>query len=49
MVPRILHPIWLGDHPFPDEFARYRETWLRLHRDPEHRFCTEENLPSTAP
>ncbi len=45
MVPRILHQIWLGDQPLPDEFARYRETWLRHHPGWEHRFWTEENLP----
>ena len=45
MVPRILHQIWLGDQPFPDDFAGYRETWLRHHPDWEHRFWTEDNLP----
>jgi inositol phosphorylceramide mannosyltransferase catalytic subunit len=45
VVPRILHQIWLGDQPLPDEFARYRETWLRHHPGWEHRFWTEENLP----
>lgn len=46
MVPRILHQIWLGDQPLPDDFARYRETWLEHHPHWEHRFWTEENLPS---
>ena len=45
MVPRILHQIWLGDSPFPDEYARYRESWLRHHPSWQHRFWTEENLP----
>lgn len=46
MVPRILHQIWLGDQPFPDDFARYRESWLRHHPDWQHRFWTEDNLPA---
>jgi inositol phosphorylceramide mannosyltransferase catalytic subunit len=46
VVPRILHQIWLGGQPLPDEFAGYRETWLLHHPDWEHRFWTEENLPS---
>jgi inositol phosphorylceramide mannosyltransferase catalytic subunit len=45
MVPRILHQVWLGDRPLPDEFAGYRETWLGHHPDWEHRFWTEDNLP----
>lgn len=45
MVPRILHQIWLGDRPFPDEFVGYRESWVRHHPGWEQRFWTEENLP----
>ncbi len=45
MVPRILHQVWLGDRPLPDEFAAYRESWIRHHPDWEHRLWTEENLP----
>ncbi|HZQ64019.1 MAG TPA: glycosyltransferase [Gaiellaceae bacterium] len=45
MVPRILHQVWLGDRPLPDEFAAYRESWTRHHPDWEHRLWTEENLP----
>jgi inositol phosphorylceramide mannosyltransferase catalytic subunit len=46
LVPRILHQIWLGDSPLPDAFAGYRETWRRHHPDWDHRFWTEDNLPS---
>lgn len=46
MVPRILHQIWLGDRPLPEEFRRYRESWLRHHPRWEHRLWTEENLPA---
>jgi mannosyltransferase OCH1-like enzyme len=46
VVPRILHQIWLGDRPLPDEFAGYRETWQQHHPGWKHRFWAEENLPS---
>ena len=45
MVPRVLHQIWLGDRPLPDEFAAFVETWRLHHPSWEHRFWTEENLP----
>lgn len=45
MVPRILHQIWLGPDPLPDEFAGYRQTWVERHPDWEHRLWTEDTLP----
>jgi len=44
-VPRIIHQIWLGPDPLPDELAEYVETWKRHHPDWEHRMWTEDNLP----
>jgi len=44
-IPRILHRIWVGPDPLPDEFARYGEAWRRMHPDWEHRLWTEEDLP----
>jgi inositol phosphorylceramide mannosyltransferase catalytic subunit len=46
VIPHILHQIWVGPDPFPEEFARYQETWLRHHPEWELRFWTEENLPA---
>jgi inositol phosphorylceramide mannosyltransferase catalytic subunit len=46
MVPRIFHQIWLGRHPLPDDNAAYVETWKRHHPTWEHRFWTEDNLPT---
>lgn len=46
MVPRILHQIWLGPDPLPEDFARYRETWVAHHPAWEHRFWTEDDLPA---
>jgi hypothetical protein len=45
VVPKIIHQIWVGPDPLPDEFATYVESWKRTHPGWEHRFWTEENLP----
>ena len=45
MIPRILHQIWVGGDPLPDDFARYRQTWLEHHPEWEHHLWTEDNLP----
>jgi len=47
MIPKIIHQVWLGQRPLPDEFVRYRETWTEHHPDWEFRLWTEENLPAT--
>jgi mannosyltransferase OCH1-like enzyme len=44
-IPRIFHQIWVGPDPFPDEFARYQQTWLDLNPGWELKFWTDENLP----
>jgi mannosyltransferase OCH1-like enzyme len=45
MIPRMLHQVWVGRLPLPEEFARYGESWRRHHPDWEMRFWTDENLP----
>jgi mannosyltransferase OCH1-like enzyme len=45
VIPRILHQVWLGADPLPDEHARWVETWRANHPDWEHHLWTEENLP----
>lgn len=47
-IPRIFHQIWLGPDPLPDDYARYRESWIRHHPGWELRSWTEENLPGGA-
>lgn len=46
MIPHLLHFIWLGTNPLPDEFARYMAGWLRHHSGWQVRFWTDENLPT---
>jgi mannosyltransferase OCH1-like enzyme len=46
LIPRILHQIWLGAEPFPDEFVPYRQSWTEHHPSWELMLWTEENLPT---
>ncbi len=41
----ILHQIWLGPNPLPEEFAAYGETWRRHHPAWDYRLWTEDTLP----
>jgi inositol phosphorylceramide mannosyltransferase catalytic subunit len=44
-IPRILHHIWLGRDPLPEEHKPWIESWKRHHPNWEHRLWTEDNLP----
>jgi hypothetical protein len=46
VVPKIIHQIWVGPDPLPDEFAAYVETWKRHHPGWDHRLWTEESIPT---
>lgn len=37
-IPKIIHRIWLGDKPLPQEFEEYWKTWEAYH--PDYRFIT---------
>jgi len=45
-IPRVIHQIWLGPSPLPEQDAVFVETWKRLHPAWEHRLWTEDNLPA---
>jgi len=45
MIPRILHRVWVGPDPLPEDFARNGETWRRHHPEWEMRLWTEDELP----
>lgn len=45
-IPRIFHQIWIGEDPFPKEYARYQKSWLRRNPGWELRFWREDDLPS---
>jgi mannosyltransferase OCH1-like enzyme len=46
MIPRILHQIWVGPNPLPEDFRGYRESWRRHHPDWDMPLWTEANLPT---
>lgn len=46
MIPRILHRVWVGPDPLPEEFAGYGDSWRRHHPHWEMRLWTEDRLPS---
>ena len=45
MIPRVIHRIWLGPNPMPEDFERYGRTWHEHHPDWEVRLWTDHNLP----
>ncbi|HEV2074761.1 MAG TPA: glycosyltransferase [Thermoleophilaceae bacterium] len=45
MIPRLIHRVWLGSDPMPEEFEHYAETWRAHHPDWEMRLWTDTNLP----
>lgn len=45
LIPRVIHRIWLGENPMPEEFERYGETWREHHPEWEMRLWTDDNLP----
>lgn len=45
MIPGILHYVWFGEKPLPDDALRYIEGWHRLMPDCEIRRWDESNFP----
>jgi mannosyltransferase OCH1-like enzyme len=43
-IPRLIHRVWLGPDPLPEEFAHYGETWRRHHPEWEIRLWTDADL-----
>jgi mannosyltransferase OCH1-like enzyme len=46
MIPRVIHQIWIGPDPLPDDQRSWVKTWQRHHPAWEHRLWTEEDLPT---
>jgi mannosyltransferase OCH1-like enzyme len=47
-IPRVLHRIWLGSKPLPDEQQAFGESWRRHHPGWKHCLWTDADLPSLA-
>jgi mannosyltransferase OCH1-like enzyme len=45
LIPRLVHRIWLGPEPMPEEYVRLGKTWKRNHPGWEHHLWGETNLP----
>jgi inositol phosphorylceramide mannosyltransferase catalytic subunit len=45
-IPSILHQVWVGPDPLPEEFAAYRASWARHNPNWESRLWTEDDLPA---
>lgn len=45
LIPRILHQIWLGGSPIPEEFLEFSAGWRRHHPHWEYRLWTDRRLP----
>lgn len=43
-IPKIIHQIWVGPHPFPQEALAWQETWIALHPDWEYKLWTNEDV-----
>lgn len=43
-IPRIIHRIWLGNKPMPEEFVYYGQTWKKYHPEWEFKLWTDENM-----
>ena len=46
MIPKIFHQIWINQSnpELPEQFARYRDTWLTNHPDWQYRLWNLDNL-----
>lgn len=45
-IPPVLHQIWVGPDPLPEEHAAYGQTWRAHHPGWEYRLWTDDNLPA---
>jgi mannosyltransferase OCH1-like enzyme len=46
MIPRVIHHIWIGPDPLPDDHRPWIKSWKRHHPKWKHRLWTEADLPA---
>lgn len=44
MIPKILHFIWIGPAPIPEEFQSYKQSWERLHPHWDIKLWDDEHI-----
>jgi inositol phosphorylceramide mannosyltransferase catalytic subunit len=45
-IPKLLHWIWFGDEPLPEQHRHWIDGWLELHPGWDHRIWTDANRPT---
>jgi mannosyltransferase OCH1-like enzyme len=43
-IPHIIHQIWVGPHPLPDNYEYLKSTWLKHHPGWEYKLWTNEEV-----
>lgn len=43
-IPKIIHQIWIGPHPFPQEAREWQQSWSKIHPDWEYKLWTNEDV-----
>ena len=46
MIPKIIHQIWIGPHPIPEQLIHFIQTVKNLHPEFEYKFWNNNNLPT---
>jgi len=44
VIPKKIHQIWIGPHPFPEKYKKWAETWKELNPDYEYKLWTDEDV-----
>ena len=44
MIPKILHQVWVGPNPIPEEEKEYIKTWKKYHPNWEYMIWNNDNL-----
>lgn len=47
-IPKIIHQIWIGPRPFPEEFKKYQGSWIKHHPDWKYKLWANEDIPHFA-
>ena len=43
-IPKIIHQIWVGPHPFPETSKKLTQTWRNFNPDWEYKLWTNEDI-----
>ena len=44
MIPKIIHHVWVGPKPFPDQEKKFVKSWKDLHKDYDFMFWSDSNI-----